>query len=98
MKLFETRLRPIWNVFSEEVYYRVYATYSANGILFTLKHFYQRWLFPEILVGEKFVFAAVAYNSLYDQHRTGSVFNNALGNTADQHMPWAAVADLTDNN
>ena len=52
----------VFNIFGEELYYRGYLMpkmrkvfggwdWVANGILFTLKHVYQRWLFPGILVG-----------------------------------------------
>jgi membrane protease YdiL (CAAX protease family) len=52
----------VFNIFGEEIYYRGYLLpkmrgvfgswdWVANGILFTLKHVYQRWLFPGILVG-----------------------------------------------
>jgi membrane protease YdiL (CAAX protease family) len=37
----------------------------ANGVLFTLKHVYQRWLFPGILVGGLcYAFAAGPLGSL----------------------------------
>jgi len=37
----------------------------ANGVLFTLKHVYQRWLYPGILVGGlSFAFAAGPLGSL----------------------------------
>jgi membrane protease YdiL (CAAX protease family) len=52
----------IFNVFGEELYYRGYLLprmrgvfgkfdWLANGVLFTLKHGYQRWLYPGILMG-----------------------------------------------
>jgi membrane protease YdiL (CAAX protease family) len=52
----------VFNIFGEELYYRgfmmpkmrgVFGSWDwvANGVLFTLKHVYQRWLFPGILVG-----------------------------------------------
>jgi membrane protease YdiL (CAAX protease family) len=52
----------VFNIFGEEIYYRGYLLpkmrgvfgrwdWVANGILFTLKHVYQRWLYPAILVG-----------------------------------------------
>jgi membrane protease YdiL (CAAX protease family) len=52
----------VFNIIGEELYYRGYLLprmrgtfgrwdWVANGILFTLKHVYQRWLFPGILVG-----------------------------------------------
>ena len=52
----------IFNIFGEEIYYRGYLLprmrgvfgawdWVANGVLFTLKHVYQRWLYPGILVG-----------------------------------------------
>jgi membrane protease YdiL (CAAX protease family) len=66
----------IFNIFGEEIYYRgyllprmrgVFGRYDwvANGVLFTLKHVYQRWLFPGILVGGlAFAFAAGPLGSL----------------------------------
>lgn len=53
------------NIFGEEIYYRGYLLprmhgvfgrwdWVANGVLFTLKHVYQRWLYPSILVGGLF--------------------------------------------
>jgi len=52
----------VFNIFGEELYYRGFLMpkmrgvfgrwdWVANGTLFTLKHVYQRWLFPGILVG-----------------------------------------------
>ena len=52
----------VFNIFGEELYYRGFLMpkmkgvfgkwdWVANGILFTLKHVYQRWLYPGILVG-----------------------------------------------
>ena len=52
----------VFNIFGEELYYRgflmpkmrgVFGSWDwvANGVLFTLKHVYQRWLFPGILIG-----------------------------------------------
>jgi membrane protease YdiL (CAAX protease family) len=52
----------VFNIFGEEIYYRGFLLprmrgvfgkwdWVANGVLFTLKHVYQRWLFPGILVG-----------------------------------------------
>ena len=52
----------IFNIVGEELYYRglllpkmrgVFGKWDwvANGILFTLKHVYQRWLFPGLLAG-----------------------------------------------
>ncbi|MEJ2748789.1 MAG: CPBP family glutamic-type intramembrane protease, partial [Anaerolineae bacterium] len=52
----------VCNVFGEEIYYRGYLLprmhgvfgrwdWVANGIGFTLKHVYQRWLYPGVLVG-----------------------------------------------
>lgn len=52
----------VFNIFGEEIYYRGYLLprmrgvfgrwdWVANGIGFTLKHLYQRWLYPGILVG-----------------------------------------------
>jgi membrane protease YdiL (CAAX protease family) len=51
----------VFNIFGEEIYYRGYLLprmrgvfgrwdWVANGIGFTLKHLYQRWLYPGILV------------------------------------------------
>ena len=66
----------IFNIFGEEIYYRgsllprmrgVFGKWDwvANGLLFTLKHVYQRWLFPGILVGGlAFAFAAGPLGSL----------------------------------
>jgi membrane protease YdiL (CAAX protease family) len=52
----------VFNILGEEIYYRGYLLprmrgafgqwdWVANGVLFTLKHVYQRWLYPGILVG-----------------------------------------------
>lgn len=66
----------LFNVFGEETYYRGYllphmqgtfgkGDWIANGVLFTVKHVYQRWLYPGILVGGLcFAFAAGPLNSL----------------------------------
>ena len=66
----------VGNVFGEEIYYRGYLlprmygvfgrfAWVANGIGFTLKHVYQRWLYPGILVGGlAFAFAAGPLGSL----------------------------------
>lgn len=66
----------VCNIFGEEVYYRGYLlprmrgvfgrwNWVANGVLFTLKHAYQRWMFPGILVGGlSFAFAAGPLGSL----------------------------------
>ena len=66
----------VFNIFGEEIYYRGYLLprmrkvfgkwdWVANGILFTLKHIYQRWMFPGILVGGLgFAFAAGPLGSL----------------------------------
>jgi membrane protease YdiL (CAAX protease family) len=66
----------VCNIFGEEIYYRGYLLprmrgvfgkwdWVANGILFTLKHVYQRWLFPGILVGGLgFAFGAGPLGSL----------------------------------
>lgn len=66
----------VFNIFGEEVYYRGFLLprmrgtfgrwdWVANGVLFTLKHVYQRWLFPGILVGGLgFAFAAGPLGSL----------------------------------
>jgi membrane protease YdiL (CAAX protease family) len=64
------------NILGEEIYYRGYLLprmrgvfgrwdWVANGVLFTLKHAYQRWLYPGILVGGlSFAFAAGPLGSL----------------------------------
>jgi membrane protease YdiL (CAAX protease family) len=66
----------VFNIIGEEIYYRGYLLprmrrvfgkwdWVANGILFTLKHIYQRWMFPGILVGGLgFAFAAGPLGSL----------------------------------
>lgn len=66
----------VFNIFGEEIYYRGYLLprmrgafgkwdWVANGVLFTLKHVYQRWLYPGILVGGLgFAFAAGPLGSL----------------------------------
>lgn len=66
----------VFNIFGEEIYYRGYLLprmrgvfgrwdWVANGVLFTLKHVYQRWLYPGILVGGlAFAFAAGPMGSL----------------------------------
>jgi membrane protease YdiL (CAAX protease family) len=66
----------VFNIFGEELYYRGYLLprmrgafgrwdWVANGVLFTLKHIYQRWLYPGILVGSlAFAFAAGPLESL----------------------------------
>ena len=66
----------VFNILGEEVYYRGFLLprmrdafgkwdWVANGVLFTLKHIYQRWLFPGILVGGLgFAFAAGPLGSL----------------------------------
>jgi membrane protease YdiL (CAAX protease family) len=66
----------VFNIFGEEIYYRGYLLprmrgafgrwdWVANGVLFTLKHAYQRWLYPGILVGGLcFAFAAGPLGSL----------------------------------
>ncbi len=66
----------VFNIFGEEIYYRGYLLprmrgafgrwdWVANGVLFTLKHVYQRWLFPGILVGGlSFALAAGPLGSL----------------------------------
>jgi membrane protease YdiL (CAAX protease family) len=66
----------VFNIVGEEVYYRGYLLprmrgafgkwdWVANGVLFTLKHVYQRWLYPGILVGGlSFAFAAGPLASL----------------------------------
>jgi membrane protease YdiL (CAAX protease family) len=66
----------VFNVFGEELYYRGYLLprmrgafgrwdWVANGVLFTLKHIYQRWLYPGILIGGLcYAFAAGPLGSL----------------------------------
>jgi membrane protease YdiL (CAAX protease family) len=66
----------VFNIFGEEVYYRGYLLprmqgafgkwdWVANGLLFTLKHVYQRWLFPAIAIGGlAFAFAGGPLRSL----------------------------------
>lgn len=66
----------VFNIFGEEIYYRGYLLprmrgvfrqwdWVANGVLFTLKHVYQRWSYPGILVGGLcFAFAAGPMGSL----------------------------------
>jgi membrane protease YdiL (CAAX protease family) len=66
----------VFNIFGEEIYYRGYLLprmrgvfgkwdWVANGVLFTLKHVYQRWLFPGLVVGGLcFAFAAGPLGSL----------------------------------
>jgi membrane protease YdiL (CAAX protease family) len=66
----------VFNIFGEEIYYRGYLLprmrgafgrwdWVANGVLFTLKHVYQRWLYPGILVGSLcYAFAAGPLGSL----------------------------------
>ncbi len=66
----------VFNIFGEEIYYRGYLLprmrgvfgrwdWAANGIGFTLKHLYQRWMYPGILVGGLvFAFAAGPLGSL----------------------------------
>jgi membrane protease YdiL (CAAX protease family) len=66
----------VFNVFGEELYYRGFLLprmrgvfgrwdWVANGVLFTLKHVYQRWLYPGILAGGLgFAFAAGPLGSL----------------------------------
>jgi len=60
----------IWRkdaVFLEQITWdQVFARYGvANGVLFTLKHIYQRWLYPAILVGGlTFAFVAGPLGSL----------------------------------
>lgn len=66
----------VFNIFGEEIYYRGYLLprmrgtfgrwdWVVNGFLFTLKHIYQRWLYPGILVGGlAFAFAAGPLGSL----------------------------------
>jgi membrane protease YdiL (CAAX protease family) len=66
----------VFNIFGEEIYYRGYLlprmrgafgrwNWVANGVLFTLKHVYQRWLYPGVLVGSLcYAFAAGPLGSL----------------------------------
>jgi membrane protease YdiL (CAAX protease family) len=66
----------VFNIFGEEIYYRGYLMprmrgafgkwdWVANGVLFTLKHVYQRWLYPGILMGGlSFAFATGPLGSL----------------------------------
>lgn len=66
----------VFNILGEEIYYRGYLLprmrgvfgkwdWVANGVLFTLKHVYQRWMYPGILVGAlAFAFAAGPLGSL----------------------------------
>lgn len=66
----------VFNVIGEETYYRGYLLprmrgvfgrwdWIANGVLFALKHVYQRWLMPGILIGGlAFGFAAGPLGSL----------------------------------
>jgi membrane protease YdiL (CAAX protease family) len=66
----------VFNIFGEEIYYRGYLLprmrgafgrwdWVANGVLFTLKHAYMRWMYPGILVGGlSFAFAAGPLGSL----------------------------------
>jgi membrane protease YdiL (CAAX protease family) len=65
-----------FNIIGEEIYYRGYLLprmrgifgrwdWVANGFLFTLKHVYQRWLYPGVLVGGlAFAFSAGPLRSL----------------------------------
>ena len=66
----------VFNIFGEEIYYRGYLLpkmrgvfgswdWVVNGVLFTLKHVYQRWLYPAVLIGGlAFAFAAGPLGSL----------------------------------
>ena len=66
----------VFNIVGEEIYYRGYLLprmrgvfgrwdWVANGVLFTLKHIYQRWSFPGILIGGlSFAFAVGPLGSL----------------------------------
>lgn len=66
----------VFNILGEELYYRGYLLprmrgafgrwdWVANGVLFTLKHVYQRWLYPGLLIGGlAFAFAARPLGSL----------------------------------
>lgn len=66
----------VFNIFGEEIYYRGYLLpkmravfgswdWVANGLLFTLKHVYQRWLYPGIAAGAlAFAFAFGPLGSL----------------------------------
>jgi len=74
--LLYTLITLVFNILGEELYYRGYLLprmrgafgrwdWVANGGLFTLKHAYQRWLYPGILVGGlAFAFAAGPLGSL----------------------------------
>jgi membrane protease YdiL (CAAX protease family) len=66
----------VFNIFGEEIYYRGYLLpcmrgvfgkwdWVVNAVLFTLRHVYQRWLFPGILIGGlSFAFAFGPLGSL----------------------------------
>jgi membrane protease YdiL (CAAX protease family) len=66
----------VFNILGEELYYRGYLLprmrgafgkwdWVVNGTLFTLKHVYQRWLYPGIFIGGlAFAFAAGPLGSL----------------------------------
>jgi len=66
----------VFNIFGEEIYYRGYLLprmrgafgkwdWIANGVFFTLKHVYQRWVWPGVLVGGLcFAFSAGPLGSL----------------------------------
>jgi membrane protease YdiL (CAAX protease family) len=66
----------VFNIVGEELYYRGYLLprmrgafgkwdWVVNGTLFTLKHVYQRWLYPGIFIGGlAFAFAAGPLGSL----------------------------------
>lgn len=66
----------VFNIIGDEVYYRGYLlprlrgafgrwVWVAKVVLFTLKHVYQRWLYPGILAGGlSFAFAATPLGSL----------------------------------
>ncbi len=74
--LMYTFISVVFNIFGEGIYYHGYLLprmrgafgrwdWVANGVLFMLKHVYQRWLYPGILVGSlAFAFAAGPMGSL----------------------------------
>ena len=71
-----TAITLVFNFFGEEMCYRGYLLprmrgvfgmwdWLANGVLFALKHAYQRWLYPGILAGAMaFAFSAGPLGSL----------------------------------
>ena len=83
----------VFNILGEELYYRGFLLprmrgafgkwdWIVNGVLFTLKHVYQRWLYPGILVGGlAFAFAAGPLGSLplaMIYHWTGNFLLNLV--------------------